>query len=94
MSCWPSLLKSPAPAISQFRSVTDGSATEDVGVDPFISQIRFAPVTLLRQMKSGLPSLLKSPRISAAGGGGGAAFTVTVAVELFTVPQLFETRTQ
>src|SRR5438876_787527 len=60
MSALPSPSKSPAPAMLQLRSATVANIALLEIVAPFMSQIMFAPVVLLRHRMSDLPSPLKS----------------------------------
>src|SRR5690349_6937496 len=60
MSDLPSPLKSPIAAIDQTRAVAGIAATERT-VPPFMNQTSFAPVAVLRQKRSNLPSPSKSP---------------------------------
>src|SRR5436305_9604511 len=92
MSCLPSPLKSPTPAICQLRSVADTMETE-FGTVPevLINPTRLAPVEVLRQSRSGTPSPLKSPRTDPP---PPAVVMLIVALELLTEPQALLTRTQ
>jgi hypothetical protein len=63
-------------------------------VVPFISQSAVLPLGAYHQKMSARPSPFRSYRLPAITGGGGVVVTVTVAAELLTAPQEFDTRTQ